>query len=130
VGNKVLNPRDCKNADEILVYDVPLKVYNISGLLGMKLGVVTSENLPRPKDITDIYNLLGVCESQGLDAETILGKFTDEEKGKLMDVFAHVGQSDNKYIVIPPTARLLSDFTQLYLDDNRKGKIVKANVKI
>ncbi|GEM_PF-5088781 len=123
VGNKELKPRDFKKADEVLVYDVPLRIHNKHELLGMKLGVVTSENLPRPKDITDIYNLLGVCERQGLNAETIFGKFTGEEKGKLVDVFEHVGQSDNKYILISPTVKLLNDLFQLYNEENlRRGQ--------
>lgn len=118
VGNKELKPRDFKNADEVLVYDTSMLVHTKFGLLGMKLGVVTSENLPRPKDITDIYNLLGVCERQGLGVETIYDNFTNEEKGKLMDVFEHTDNEDNKYILIGPTDRLLDDLCELYLEES------------
>lgn len=117
VGNKELKSRDFKKADEVVVYDVPFKIHNKDGLLGMKLGVVTSENLPRPKDITDIYNLLGVCERQGLDAEAIFNNFNEEEKGKLMDVFEHVGSRGNNYILIPPSVNFLSDLLQLYHEE-------------
>ena len=118
VGNKELKPRDFKTADVISVYDIPLSVHNKFGLLGMKLGVVTSENLPRPKDITDIYNLLGICERQGLAAEVIYNKFNDEEKGKLMDVFEHGDKTNNRYILINPTAMLIDNLCELYLEES------------
>lgn len=122
VGSKVLQAQDFALTDTIVVYDVPLKIHNIYGLLGMKLGVVTSENLPRPKDITDIYNLLGVCEQKDFDAETILGKLTNEEKSKLMEVFEHTSVGKDKYVLVQPSRMYLSDLIQL----NYEGGYLKS----
>ena len=117
VGNKILREDDFKGAEEVSVYDISLKIYDKHGLLVMKLGVVTSENLPRPKDITDIYNLLGVCERQGSNAEAVFARFNDKEKGELMEVFLHAPPIGNRSILVPPSVNFLNDLLRLHQEE-------------
>ena len=114
VGNKQLQAKDFEGALEIDVYDTTFRIHDEYGLLSMKLGVVTSENLPRPKDITDIFNLLGVCERRKQSAAEVYATLSDEERMKLMEIFHYSPQSNNRYVLLAPSTGFINELEDLF----------------
>lgn len=114
IGNMLFREEDFLSSDEVLVYHAPIKIYNKYGLLSMKLGVVTSENLPRPKDITDIYNLLGILEEKVGSAEDIYNRLTMEEREKLMEIFNYSDPRCDSFVLIPPSEGFVYELQKIH----------------
>ena len=67
--NKIISPY----GNEIYVASIP-------NLLTMKMDVKTKNGKPRPKDITDIYWLIGMANDEGIDLEEYYNKSYDLDR--------------------------------------------------
>jgi hypothetical protein len=128
VANHELQKEDFEATQNVSVYGVKIPAYRLSGLMRMKLGIITGDNLPRNKDMIDIINLLGVYERSHVEPEMILLGLTDPNKDMLMDVLKHeidpnLNKSNSKYVITSPTIKYLSKINEAYQEDLFERKI-------
>lgn len=117
VGNGSFTVSRIAAATEAQIFSVPFRVAPLSDALCMKLGITTGDNLPREKDMVDIYNLLGVAERQGLDPAQLFRSLSSCQQEVLIDVFRYSGKREHHpSILLPPTIPYLRQIREMYND--------------
>ena len=79
VGTLAITQEDFDNSEVINIYGVPIRVLSTKRQLQAKLGIKTGENIPRKKDIYDIFDLLGVLERKGTSPKKVVEELGENE---------------------------------------------------
>ena len=113
IANSTITRDDFKKADVVDVLGVPYRIMKRDKLLKMKLGIMTADNLPREKDIIDIYNLLGISEREGVKPNKFSWQHLGEnERRTLYDIINYTMDNpdlgiESGFVLVKPSREFL-----------------------
>jgi len=122
---QILDGEFWNRTELIEILGFKIKVLGLYDLLKLKINIKTkSTNLPRPRDITDIYNLIGVAEKKGKDAKSLFDSCNKEQKERLIKLFdISPSYETSEEVLINPSNQLILQFKKLYEDEIEMEKI-------
>lgn len=123
IGHFTIDGDIWKNIEKKNIFGINVNVPSIYDLLRSKLEVTTSENLPREKDIDDIFSLLYLDQNKGNSPEQLYSILTNFQRNQLINIIDF--KDENKYIHkerrlhLNPTNQYLYTFKQLMYEEQK-----------
>ena len=102
--------------ESINVLGYGIRVAGLTDMLKFKLDVeIDSSGLPRTRDITDIYNLMGIAEIKGVTAKKVYDSLTEKQRLKLRKLILmhNFEGAPHEEVRIEPSPDYLQEYSRL-----------------
>ncbi len=124
LNNQTLNGSLWVRTEVVDVLGFKIRVLGLYDLMKLKLNIKTDiNNLPRPRDITDVYNLIGIADKKGLEAKDLFESLNEAQREtlfKLLDIYPAYEASEE--LLIRPKTSFISKFQEIFQEELEKAE--------
>jgi len=124
LDGQTLNGSLWDRTEVVDVLGFKIRVLGLYDLLKLKLNIKTDiNNLPRPRDITDIYNLLGIADRKGLKVKSLFETLNGAQRETLFNLLnIYTTYEASEEVLIKPETSFTSEFREIFQEELEKAE--------